>query len=37
MVAALERKIQMEQVVGGEISPRVAKFPMDDILFWRKM
>jgi pyruvate,water dikinase len=37
MVAALERKIQMEQVVGGEISPRVAKFPMHDIFFWRNI
>ncbi len=37
MVASLERKIQMEQMVGGEISPRVAKFPMEDIFFWRKV
>jgi pyruvate,water dikinase len=37
MVAALERKIQMEQVVGGKISPRVAKFPMEDVFFWRKI
>lgn len=37
MVASLERKIQMEQIVGGEISPRVAKFPMEDIFFWRKV
>jgi len=37
MVAALERKIQMEQVIGGKISPRVAKFPMEDIFFWRKI
>ncbi len=35
MVASLERKIQMEQVVGGEINPRVAKFLMEDIFFWR--
>jgi len=37
MVAALERKIHMEQVVGGKISPRVAKFPMEDIFFWRNI
>jgi pyruvate,water dikinase len=37
MVAALERKIQMEQVVGGTIRPRVAKIPMDEIFFWRKV
>jgi len=37
MVAALERKVQMEQVVGGEMSPRVAKFPMRDIFFWRNI
>jgi pyruvate,water dikinase len=35
MVAALERKILMEQAVGGELRPRVAKFPMDEIFFWR--
>ena len=37
MVAALERKIQMEQVVGGTIRPRVAKIPMDELFFWRKV
>ncbi|MGD8371611.1 MAG: phosphoenolpyruvate synthase [Syntrophobacterales bacterium] len=37
MVAALERKILMEQAVGGELRPRVAKFPMDEIFFWRKV
>ncbi|MFP3870151.1 MAG: phosphoenolpyruvate synthase, partial [Syntrophobacteria bacterium] len=37
MVAALERKIQMEQVVGGTICPRVAKVSMEDIFFWRKV
>ncbi len=37
MVASLERKIQMEQVVGGKLSARVAKFHMNDIFFWRKV
>jgi pyruvate,water dikinase len=37
MVASLERKIMMEQMVGGNMSPRVAKFPMEDIFFWRKV
>jgi pyruvate,water dikinase len=37
MVAALERKIQMEQVVGGAMRPRVAKIPMDELFFWRKV
>ena len=37
MVASLERKIQMEQAVGGDMNPRIAKFPMEDIFFWRKV
>ncbi|UCG13794.1 MAG: phosphoenolpyruvate synthase [Deltaproteobacteria bacterium] len=37
MVASLERKVQMEQMVEGTIRPRVAKFAMDDIFFWRKV
>jgi pyruvate,water dikinase len=37
MVAALEGKIQMEKAVGGTIAPRVAKIPMEEIFFWRKV
>jgi pyruvate,water dikinase len=37
MVAALERKLQMEQVVGGAMRPRVAKIAMDELFFWRKV
>ncbi|MBW2072494.1 MAG: phosphoenolpyruvate synthase [Deltaproteobacteria bacterium] len=37
MVAALERKIQMEQVVGGTVNPRVAKTAMENVFFWRKV
>ena len=36
-VAMVEQKIQLENALGMETNPRIAKIPMKDIFFWRGM
>ena len=36
-VAMLEKKIQMENALGGGVRPKIAKIPMDEVYFWKKM
>jgi pyruvate,water dikinase len=36
-VAMLEKKIQMENALGIVSNPKIAKIPMEDIFFWRRL
>ena len=36
-VAVMEQKIQMEKALGITYKPRIAKIPMEEIFFWRRV
>jgi hypothetical protein len=36
-VAVMEQKIQMEKALGLVTKPRIAKIPLEEVFFWKKL
>jgi pyruvate, water dikinase len=36
-VAVMEQKIQMERALGMQTKPKIAKIPLDEVFFWRRV